>query len=507
MTDLRTGRGLLSLALLAAFIVLLAILSVVTTRSQAGVELSPPLPEPVTMSATRVLPAGIDNTLLTDAVLPIDVAGWKDLLVGDLASESGARTDLARSAGELRVSTAPSAGLYHGSIHRDGPDGAESVGTIEVRVNDWIIWAAIAALAGLLLALRLEAWFSRDAPRGLLLARLAALRERSRELTEGERRSLDLVNEWVGSNRSPTEVVSADGKSGALAGMTSDALRDFDEQPTFELRERRWGSEGSQFPPMNRLVEAQEWHGTSGIEMNENFIELRTALASHAPEFARSSLGVEVTDQLHGKLEPTRKSWQKSQADRGSLRERLTGALTVAKALRLIESRSDIDATDRAEIDGLRRRLAGLPLSRREDIQGVASAAMGLYERITTRAHETMAPEDDVYDEVREQLSYVFGVDTGGGGDDRLVTASSHDVAAELTSTNRAYLWAASTAVLIAVMGSQYFANPTFGSLADYAAVFSWAFAATGVTQLAKWLAFARVAQNATRERTIGAAG
>jgi hypothetical protein len=410
----------------------------------------------------------------------------------------GRTIQLARDDTSIVLSEAPSAGRYAATIAEQSASGLAVAGELQLDVRDLWVWAVLAALGGVLLAVRLEAWFSGDAPRGALRVRLAALRESSEASSIREKQAIEACPGWIGADKRPVELVTNGVTLGLLPTLEAEALADFDGTPSVDVRESQWGPQGTEYAKLLNLVSEQFSFERSGPELNGQYLALRASLGPALErELDGSTLGAAVRATLSGRNPRSRGEWHELAAKRSLASVVVSRALDVAEVLRRIEALPAIGADDRRAVQALRVKLANMPTLGKAEVRARAVEAEELYNEIVQK----QALEADIdAGNIEELLQMTLGVDTMGPGPQPFASTSSSDLASSLRRINRFYLLVAGGVVLVAALAAGYLANPVYGSAADYASTFVWAFTASGVAQVAKWYALGRAYGQAAGE-------
>ncbi|MFN8629835.1 MAG: hypothetical protein U0838_05770 [Chloroflexota bacterium] len=485
---------------MAAFVLLAGVLAAVGPGAAPAPTVGKPLPAPITMTAVRIWPLGLGEQLTEPARLAVDTPSWADLVVGVPMDATGRGVTLERSDSSILLTEASSAGRYSAVSGQQTATGLAEAGELRLDVRDLWVWAVVAALAGVLLAVRLEGWFAGDAPRGAHRVRLAALRESSAKSSEREQRAIEACEEWVGGDRLPARLVSDDGRSGLLVAVEADVLADFDGTPSLEVRESRWGPQGTEYAKLLMLVSEQFSFESSGPELNRRFLALRASLGPDVErELNESTLGAAVRATLTGSAPSSRAEWEDLVGQRALASTVASRALDVADVLSAIEQLPEVGDGDRTAIRAIRLKLAKMPTLGKAQVRSIAVETEELYNAIVVRP----ALAGDTISDIEYMLQGTLGVDTMGPGPQPFAAASSSALAASLRRINRLYLLVAGVVVLVASLSAGYLANPVYGSAADYAGTFVWAFTASGVAQLAKWYALGRAYGHAAGEQGL----
>ena len=459
-----------------------------------------PLPDPLTLQVTRLGPGPVWFPILPPT-LDLDPSLVSGAAVGPLLNEAGSTMSVALSpGGRISIDSTPATGTFQGGIGRAGSDEVTKVASLQVKVRDVVLWPILVILFGIALAVLGDDLVERWMPRHQLRLRLASLRERSSDITKDMRTRIGESPVWHGSDREPIGLVG-DGSSGMLWDQSQEALADFDDQPSGELRRSRWGPAGTEWIRVRGFVEQQQWADDAAVELNDQVGVLQSRLGSAFEAFPGSAIGSRLGAALSGGVVEGVADLERRYAERTDIQERVSEIIEIATGLDRIGAMRDATDDDRKALGDLRRKLAGLPVGTQASIAAIGGEGMEIYESILRRTAEAARELDDrggtEDDEIRMYLSAASGVDTGGGGlepEDAGLTPAQ--IRAQVRTAGRVLTAATVMAVLVAGVATQYLTNVTFGSLADYAGLLVWATAAAAAGQVVKVLGLARVSRS-----------
>ena len=461
-----------------------------TFASPSGTTVFPPWPSSVAISAQRLWPGGVGpETLLSQAELRFT----SDVTAGTALDDEGRPVTFAGgSPSAVIVAGAPVAGQYRGQIDVTG--SGESL-DLTIRVRDVVIWALGTLLAGYLLGARLESWFSRDAPRGVLRVRLVELADESRRFSNEEGRVLQDRAAFVGDDRSPIELISADRKGGLLHTLAEESVADFDASVSPGVRDARWGKHGTELQKVRDVVFAQQGNQWLRSDSDDRYASLVTRLGPRlGPQLASSELRRKLGRAGGGGLFETKPAWAAKQAELGAVQAFLEAADSMLGALEAMERREGLTAHERSAVDALRARLANPIEGSIAEVDVIRADARSLYRAIIERQEERVVDAPGADNGEDEVLMYLEpGADTGGGADEGLFEQTTDVLLRRLGLLNTVYLVVGGLVVGLVALSALYFPNPAFGRPADYLSLLVWASGGSFIAQLAKWQAFARM--------------
>ena len=465
------------------------------TTTPAGDVFSEPLPDPLTLHGERNPFAALQGgQFVGPAAVRLDPSLASSTSVSPLIDDHG-RLALAsiNKDGVLSITSAPAAGTFKGTLSKPGTDGKPvKLTTVSLTARDFLLWPLAVLVIGLALALGIDNWFTKAAPRRAVEARLIELEEQSAQRAIDSARELKEVPEWVGADRNPIRLFEPDPPRGVLAQAKVDALKDYDETPTPTKRDERWGAQGTEFSKIQGYLDSQDELGYLSVATNQSYIDARTAIGKHARAFGNSPIANEARESLSGGRIDDVTALQKKIDSRRDISARVAKASELAKILVRLEDKLPANSPERSKVDALRIQLADMPRGSIEEITAIGTATNQLWNDVITspKNRSTLQAEldPDDYDTLAAALRSFFSVDTGGGSKDaQAIQPTARELREALARSNQIFLVATGAIVVAAPFGTQYLANPAFGSAADYVALFVWSFTAAALVQLLKY--------------------
>ena len=394
--------------------------------------------------------------------------------------------------GVLSITSAPAAGTFKGTLSKPGTDGKPvKLTTVSLTARDFLLWPLAVLVIGLALALGVDNWFTKAAPRRAVEARLIELEEQSAQRAIDSARELKEVPEWVGADRNPIRLFEPDPPAGCWRKRRSTPSRTTMKRPPRPSATSGGGRKEPSFENPGYL-DSQDELGYLSVATNQSYIDARTAIGKHARAFGNSPIANEARESLSGGRIDDVTALQKKIDSRRDISARVAKASELAKILVRLEDKLPANSPERSKVDALRIQLADMPRGSIEEITAIGTATNQLWNDVITspKNRSTLQAEldPDDYDTLAAALRSFFSVDTGGGSKDaQAIQPTARELREALARSNQIFLVATGAIVVAAPFGTQYLANPAFGSAADYVALFVWSFTAAALVQLLKY--------------------
>lgn len=274
-------------------------------------------------------------------------------VVGSIANASGDLAEVTVGEGKVSIGAVEAPGKYSGKVNLGSePDGQTTKIVMEVRDN-WI-WATVALVCGLVLALLSELWLTRWRPRGQLRKKLNRLVARLAATAEQQSSRLEKARQTWAAPRIEGEKSLLSTVSGRIEAGLENAMSDEER--------KRFGPEGDEMAKVDKLVETYEALLGYAAQIAQGFgkFSARLDAGSARPELERGALTERIDDLLAAGPIESAAELTELEAEAKDIRTVLHGIAQIYENYRrLLEANPQADQATRKKIETGRRQLLG----------------------------------------------------------------------------------------------------------------------------------------------------
>jgi hypothetical protein len=289
--------------------------------------------------------AGVDNFAVPGAKTT------EPEVVGSIANASGDLAEVTVGEGNVSIGAVEAPGKYSGKVNLGSdPKGQTTKITMEVRDN-WI-WATVALVCGLLLALLSELWLTRWRPRGQLRKKLNRLVARLAATAQQQTSRLEKSRQTWGAPRIEGEKSLLSAVRGRIEPGLENAMSDEER--------KRFGPEGDEMAKVDKLVETYEALLGYAAQIAQGFAKFSARLdaGSTRPQLEGGALTERIDALLVAGPIESAAQLTELEAEAKDIRTVLHGIAQIYENYRrLLEANPEADQPTRKKIDTGRRQL------------------------------------------------------------------------------------------------------------------------------------------------------
>jgi hypothetical protein len=379
--------------------------------------------------------------------------------------------------------SAPDRGAFKGAIARKAvadETAPTKLAGVTWNIKDGWLLAAVLLAMGIGLALVLEWWTTDVLPRKSLDGRLDLQKSAAANHREDHQRWMASVETWPAPDRKAPRI---DGPKSLMEGASKRAIEDFDDTPALDKRLEKWGAGGLEFLKVVGFVDS--YSATLGLRKaivsGWNRL-LNSTPAAYRDKLQLSQIFRRVAEALEIELISSEARLNAAKASFETLDSKLSAFNAVADYLIQVAALPTTDPDHQQKVNRLWEELTTRSGLVPDELLAIQKKADDLASARPLRARQAVRPADALV--ATATFKPPPAVETLPNAEALL--EKSAKVRESLQAWNLIFGVVIVAVVFIVGFTSQYIANVTFGSLADYLGILVWSFVGVSAAQLIK---------------------